>query len=169
MAAMRKLLMPIPRRTPTPSVGCDQREPRTSVSDAISANGGGKDGKGKGQGQKGDGGKSGGKGGKDAKPSADKGKGKGPDRLQLCVHIIYSKCHAKECFYRHAHPETPEEKEHYKALYKTISSRSRSQSPAPSKTSVCRYWRASNCPHGKDCKFAHSNPAAPSNTRLEVR
>lgn len=65
------------------------------------------------------------KGDKDAKPNTDKGKAKRPGRRQLCVHFIYSKCKAKEWIYRHAHHETPEEKEHYKAVYKTISSRPR--------------------------------------------
>lgn len=100
-------------------------------------NGGGKGGKGKGQGQKCNGGKSGGRGDKDAKPGADEGKGRGPGRLRRCVHSIYSKCNAKECIYAHTHPLAPEEKEHYKALYKAIFSRSRSQSPAPNKTCAC--------------------------------
>ena len=124
--------------------------------------GGGKDGKNKEKSQKGKGDKKGGKDGKDSKPKSDKGSGKGPGHRQLCVNFIYAKCTAKECIYNHAHPETPEEKEHYKALYKTVSARSRSQSPASAKNIVCRYWKAGNCTYGKECRFSHSHPAAPS-------
>lgn len=61
-----------------------------------------------------------------------------------------------------AHPETQEDKEQYKTLYKTISSRSRSQSPASGKAVFCHDWNAGNCTLGKERRFAHSHPAAPS-------
>lgn len=73
--------------------------------------------------------------------------------------FIYSRCTAKECIYTHTHTETPEEKEPTRPF--TISSRSRSQAPAPNETLVCRYWKAANCTHGRDCKDPHPHTAAP--------
>lgn len=76
-------------------------------------------------------GKKGQEGGKGAKPKGgraqDKQESWRASTLRAFI-LLYATCTAKECVYTHARPETPEEKEHYKALYE-VSSRSLSAAP----------------------------------------
>lgn len=95
--------------------------------------------------------------------------GRGVCARKLCINFICGKYKKDHCPYTHATPEGAEGKAHYKKLYTDLTGRSssRSNSPAPGRNQVRKFFQASNCKYGDKCKTLHHSNAAPAMTEEE--